>query len=68
MSLVKSYAQKWPGVLIDRYEWAPVQSESQGLELSKSSPRDLESLKARYYSVCAKAMEFSLPNGVARTP
>jgi DNA methyltransferase 1-associated protein 1 len=64
MSLVKAYAQKWP-VIIDRYEWSPVQSESQGLELSKSSPRDLESLKARYYSVCAKAMEFSLPNGVA---
>jgi DNA methyltransferase 1-associated protein 1 len=65
MSLVKSYAQKWP-VIIDRYEWAPMmQGESQELELAKNNSRDLESLKARYYFVCAKAMEFSLPNGVA---
>jgi DNA methyltransferase 1-associated protein 1 len=55
LSLVKSYAQKWP-VIVDRYEWA---------HPSPPPKRDLEALKARYYFVCAKAMEFSLPNGVA---
>ena len=64
MSLVKSYAQKWP-VIIDRYEWAPAGQDGESQEPPKSNSRDLESLKARYYFVCAKAMEFSLPNGVA---
>ena len=68
MELVKDYYQKWP-VIIDRYEWQPptasIEEPTAMAKASDVKPRDLEALKARYYFICAKHMEFSLHNGVA---
>jgi DNA methyltransferase 1-associated protein 1 len=71
LELIKEYDQRWH-VIIDRYEWQPSDSpwdspeDSMALaRLSDVKLRDLESLKARYYHICARAMEFALPNGVA---
>ncbi|KAF2673206.1 hypothetical protein BT63DRAFT_356227, partial [Microthyrium microscopicum] len=70
LDLVKEYYQKWP-VIIDRYEWQSSNQTSNPADptavakLSDAKARDLEALKARYYFVSAKCMEFTFINGVA---
>jgi DNA methyltransferase 1-associated protein 1 len=72
LSLIGDYYQKWP-VIYDRYDWKSA-SQLDGLEdgdqngtaiVPITKDRSMEAMKARYYYICAKAMEFSLPNGVA---
>jgi DNA methyltransferase 1-associated protein 1 len=72
LELIRDYYQKWPAIY-DRYEWrpaAPTMSVEEGEQIGGGAtliPKDrtMEEMKARYYFICAKAMEFSLPNGVA---
>jgi DNA methyltransferase 1-associated protein 1 len=71
LSLIKEYYQKWP-VIYDRYNWTPEtqmagseDGEQNGASMPISKERNMEEMKSRYYYICAKAMEFSLPNGVA---
>jgi DNA methyltransferase 1-associated protein 1 len=71
LELIKEYDQRWH-VISDRYDWQPSDSSLDSSEdsmavarLSDVKSRDLESLKARYYYICARVMEFALPNGVA---
>jgi DNA methyltransferase 1-associated protein 1 len=71
LDVIKTYHQKWP-VIYDRYEWKVTvpQSTVEGEEKNATvaapvRERSMEEMKARYYFICAKSMEFSLPNGVA---
>jgi DNA methyltransferase 1-associated protein 1 len=72
LSLIKDYYQKWP-VIYDRYDWRAVAQprvlENEEGNVAPIGPvvreRSMEDMKSRYYFICAKAMEFSLPKGVA---
>ena len=58
VSLVKDYAQKW-AVIVDRYEYTPPAAEDGSPPEPK--PRSMEDLKARYYTVSAKALAQETP-------
>lgn len=71
LDIIKTFHQKWP-VIYDRYEWKVMvpQSTGEGEETDgtvavPARERTMEEMKSRYYFICAKSMEFSLPNGVA---
>jgi DNA methyltransferase 1-associated protein 1 len=73
MSLVKDYSQKW-AVIVDRYDWQPAQAQNSSQDSTSAglpqpgpgrSVRDMEALKARFYFISAKAMEYSFVNGIA---
>lgn len=60
VSLVKEYSQKWP-VVVDRYEYSPPPHNDDSTQTQEAKQRSMEDLKARYYTVSARALAQKTP-------